>query len=464
MNIERIMEINQIKSVYFIGAGGIGMSALVRYFLSKGKNVAGYDRTPSELTEKLIEEGAKIHYSEDIKLIPEECLDKNSTLVVLTPAIPKEHAELNFFIDNNFEIQKRAQVLGTITRASKGLCVAGTHGKTTTSTMTAHILHQSEVDCTAFLGGISKNYKSNLILSDKSDFTVIEADEFDRSFHWLHPYMSVITSTDPDHLDIYGTEEAYLESFEKYTSLIQPGGCLIIRKGVSLQPKVQEGVKVYTYSKEEGDFHAENIRIGNGEIFIDFVTPNEVIKDIQLGVPVSINIENGVAAMALCWLNGVTAEEIKSGMASFGGVDRRFDFKIKNDKVVYLSDYAHHPSEIKQSIISVRDLYNDKKITGIFQPHLYTRTRDFYKDFADSLSLLDEVILLDIYPARELPIPGVTSKLIFDNIREGVEKSMCTKENMLSVLKDKKIEVLITLGAGDIEDYTTDIQNLLNNK
>lgn len=464
MNIERIMEINQIKSVYFIGAGGIGMSALVRYFLSKGKNIAGYDRTPSELTEKLIEEGAKIHYSEDIKLIPEECLDKNSTLVVLTPAIPKEHAELNFFIDNNFEIQKRAQVLGTITRASKGLCVAGTHGKTTTSTMTAHILHQSKVDCTAFLGGISKNYKSNLILSDKSDFTVIEADEFDRSFHWLHPYMSVITSTDPDHLDIYGTEEAYLESFEKYTSLIQPGGCLIIRKGVSLQPKVQEGVKVYTYSKEEGDFHAENIRIGNGEIFIDFVTPDEVIKDIQLGVPVSINIENGVAAMALCWLNGVTAEEIKSGMASFGGVDRRFDFKIKNDKVVYLSDYAHHPSEIKQSIISVRDLYNDKKITGIFQPHLYTRTRDFYKDFADSLSLLDEVILLDIYPARELPIPGVTSKLIFDNIREGVEKSMCTKENMLSVLKDKKIEVLITLGAGDIEDYTTDIQNLLNNK
>ncbi len=464
MNIERIMEINQIKSVYFIGAGGIGMSALVRYFLSKGKNVAGYDRTPSELTEKLIEEGAKIHYSEDIKLIPEECLDKNSTLVVLTPAIPKEHAELNFFIDNNFEIQKRAQVLGTITRASKGLCVAGTHGKTTTSTMTAHILHQSKVDCTAFLGGISKNYKSNLILSDKSDFTVIEADEFDRSFHWLHPYMSVITSTDPDHLDIYGTEEAYLESFEKYTTLIQPGGYLIIRKGVSLQPKVQEGVKVYTYSKEEGDFHAENIRIGNGEIFIDFVTPDEVIKDIQLGVPVSINIENGVAAMALCWLNGVTAEEIKSGMSSFGGVDRRFDFKIKNDKVVYLSDYAHHPSEIKQSIISVRDLYKDKKITGIFQPHLYTRTRDFYKDFADSLSLLDEVILLDIYPARELPIPGVTSKLIFDNIREGVEKSMCTKENMLSVLKDKKIEVLITLGAGDIEDYTTDIQNLLNNK
>ncbi len=464
MNTDIKMEINQIKSVYFIGAGGIGMSALVRYFLSKGKNVAGYDRTPSELTEKLIEEGAKIHYSEDIKLIPEECLDKNSTLVVLTPAIPKEHVELNFFINGNFEIQKRAQVLGTITKASKGLCVAGTHGKTTTSTMTAHILHQSEVECTAFLGGIAKNYQSNLILSEKSDFTVIEADEFDRSFHWLLPYMSVITSTDPDHLDIYGTEEAYLQSFEKYTTLIQPGGCLIIRKGISLQPKVQEGVKVYTYSKDEGDFHAENIRIGNGEIFFDFVTPEEVIKDIQLGVPVSINIENGVAAMALCWLNGVTAEEIKRGMASFQGVDRRFDFKIKNDKVVYLSDYAHHPSEIKQSIISIRDLYQDKKITGVFQPHLYTRTRDFYKDFADSLSLLDEVILLDIYPARELPIPGVSSKLIYDNLREGMEKSMCSKENILDVLKEKKIEVLITLGAGDIEDYAADIQKLLNNR
>lgn len=464
MNTETKMEINQIKSVYFIGAGGIGMSALVRYFLSKGKNVAGYDRTPSELTEKLIEEGARIHYTEDIELIPSDCLDKESTLVIMTPAIPKEHAELNYFINNNFEIQKRAQVLGTITRASKGLCAAGTHGKTTTSTMTAHILHQSKLGCTAFLGGIAKNYQSNLLLSEKSEFTVIEADEYDRSFHWLHPYMSIITSSDPDHLDIYGTEEAYLESFEKYTSLIQPGGCLIIRKGISLQPKVQEGVKVYTYSKNEGDFHAENIRIGNGEIFFDFVTPTEVIKDIQLGVPVSINIENGVAAMAMCWLNGVTAEELKSGMESFRGVDRRFDFKIKNDQLVFLSDYAHHPSEIKQSITSIRDLYKDKKITGVFQPHLYSRTNDFYKEFADSLSLLDEVILLDIYPARELPIPGVTSKLIYDNLREGMEKSMCPKEGLLDLLKEKKIEVLITLGAGDIEDYVADIQKLLERR
>ena len=441
------MNIETIKSVYFVGAGGIGMSALVRYFLFKGKVVAGYDRTPTPLTETLIAEGAQIHYEENIDLIPEACKDKESTLVVFTPAVPQEHEELVYFRNNGFEIQKRAQVLGTITHSSKGLCVAGTHGKTTTSTMTAHLLHQSHVECTAFLGGISKNYGTNLLLSQKSPYTVIEADEFDRSFHWLSPYMSVITATDPDHLDIYGTEQAYLESFEHYTTLIQPGGALIIRKGISLQPKVQPGVRVYNYSRDEGDFHAENIRIGNGEIFIDFVAPDTRINDIQLGIPVSINIENGVAAMALAHLNGVTDEEIKKGMASFRGVDRRFDFKIKNDRVVFLSDYAHHPSEIKQSVLSMRELYKDKKITAIFQPHLYTRTRDFYQDFADSLSLLDEVILVDIYPAREAPIPGITSKLIYDNLRPGIEKSMCKKEDILNILKDKNIEVFVAITA-----------------
>lgn len=262
-------------------------------------------------------------------------------------------------------------------------------------------------------------------------------------------------------MDIYGTEKAYLESFEHYTTLIQPGGALIIRKGISLQPKVQAGVRVYTYSRDEGDFHAENIRIGNGEIFIDFVAPDTRINNIQLGVPVSINIENGVAAMALAHLNGVTDEEIRQGMNSFRGVDRRFDFKIKNDQVVFLSDYAHHPSEIKQSVLSIRELYKDKKITAIFQPHLYTRTRDFYQDFADSLSLLDEVILVDIYPARETPIPGVTSKLIYDNLRPGIEKSMCKKEEILNILKDKNIEVLITLGAGDIDNYVPEIKKEL---
>ena len=456
------MDINKVTAVYFVGAGGIGMSALIRYFLAKGKRVGGYDKTPSDLTEELKKEGADIHYEDNVALIGEAFKSPDDTLVVYTPAVLESHTELTYFRAHGFEVMKRARVLGEITKSSRGLCVAGTHGKTTTSSMLAHLLKQSPVDCNAFLGGILKNYESNLMLSDTSDFTVIEADEFDRSFHWLTPYMAVITSADPDHLDIYGTEQAYLESFEHYTTLIQPGGALIIRKGISLQPKVQPGVRVYTYSRDEGDFHAENIRIGNGEIFIDFVGPEVRIEDIRLGVPVSINIENGVAAMALAYLNGVTDEEIKQGMASFRGVDRRFDFKIKNDRIVFLSDYAHHPSEIKQSVLSIRELYRDKKITAIFQPHLYTRTRDFYKDFAESLSLLDEVILVDIYPAREQPIPGVTSQLIYDNLRPGIEKSMCKKEEILDVLKNKKIEVLITLGAGDIENYVPAITEKLN--
>ena len=440
------------------------MSALVRYFLSKGKLVAGYDRTPTPLTQNLIAEGAQIHYEENADLIPEACKDPMHTLVVFTPAIPQEHAELAYFRNHGFEMQKRAQVLGTITHSGKGLCVAGTHGKTTTSTMAAHLLHQSHVGCTAFLGGISKNYETNLLLSPESPYIVIEADEFDRSFHWLSPYMSVVTATDPDHLDIYGTEEAYLESFRHYTSLIQPGGALLLRKGISLQPEVKEGVQVYSYSRDEGDFHAENIRIGEGEIFIDFVAPDTRICDIRLGVPVSINIENGVAAMALAHLNGATDEEIKQGMASFRGVDRRFDFKIKNERIVFLSDYAHHPAEIKQSVFSVRELYQDKKITAIFQPHLYTRTRDFYREFADSLSLADEVIVVDIYPAREQPIPGVTSRLIYDHLRPGIEKSMCKKEDILNILRDKPVEVLITLGAGDIDDYAPAICKILETR
>lgn len=462
MIIEREMNVNTLKSVYFIGAGGIGMSALVRYFLSKGKNVGGYDRTPSELTEKLIEEGTAIHYEDSSDQIPASFRDASSTLVVYTPAIPETHKEFTYFRENGFEIQKRSQVLGMLTRAGKGLCVAGTHGKTTTSTMTAHLLHQSHVGCNAFLGGISKNYGTNLLLSDTSEYVVIEADEFDRSFHWLSPYISVVTATDADHLDIYGTKEAYLESFRHYTSLIRPGGALIMRKGIELQPDLQEGVQLYTYSKEEGDFHAENIRIGSGEIFFDYISPLGNIDDIQLGVPIAINIENGVAAMALAQMSGVTNEEIKEGMKTFRGVDRRFDFKIKNDKVVFLSDYAHHPSEIRQSILSMRALYRDKKLTAVFQPHLYTRTRDFYQDFADSLSLLDEVILVDIYPAREKPIPGVSSRLIYDNLRPGIEKSMCSKEEILDVLRNKNIEVLITLGAGDIENYVPQICELLN--
>lgn len=458
------MNTNTLKAVYFVGAGGIGMSALVRYFLSKGKAVGGYDRTASVLTEKLRQEGADIHYEDNVALIPEVFLNPATTLIVYTPAIPAEHKELTYFREHNFEIQKRAQVLGMITQTERGLCVAGTHGKTTTSTMAAFLLDNSHVKCNAFLGGISKNYGTNLLVSDQSDFVVIEADEFDRSFHWLTPYATVITATDSDHLDIYGTHEAYLESFRKYTSLIRPDGYLIIKKGIDLQPDVKEGVTVYTYSDKEGDFHAENIRIGNGEIFFDFISPSGNIKDVQLGVPVYVNIENGIAAMALAQIGGATAEEIKAAMPQFKGVDRRFDFKLKNDHIVFLSDYAHHPAEIKQSVSSLRMLYPDKKLTAIFQPHLYTRTRDFYKDFADSLSLLDEVILLDIYPARELPIEGVTSKLIYDNLRPGIEKTMCHKEDLIELLKTKKIEVLITLGAGDVDNYVTPIYELLKDR
>lgn len=458
------MELKDIKAVYFVGAGGIGMSAIARYFLHKGIVVAGYDRTPSELTHQLEKEGMLIHYDENVDEIPQACRDKQSCLVIYTPAIPKEHKELAYFHENGFTIEKRAQVLGTLTRTHKGLCVAGTHGKTTTSAMCAHIMHQSHVDCNAFLGGITKNYGTNYILSDHSDYVVIEADEFDRSFHWLRPWMSVITATDPDHLDIYGTKEAYLESFRHYTTLIQPGGALIIHKNLEMKADVQEGVKVYEYSRDEGDFHAENIRIANGEITFDFISPIENVKDVELGQPIPINIENGVAAMAMAQLNGCTAEELRYGMKTYEGVDRRFDFKIKTDKLVFLSDYAHHPKEIYQSAKSLRELYHDRKITAIFQPHLYTRTRDFYKDFAAALSQLDEVILCDIYPAREQPIPGVTSKLIYDNLKPGVKKQMIHKEDVLSLVKSRDFDVLVVLGAGDLDNYVTEITKILKAK
>lgn len=458
------MEIKDIKVVYFVGAGGIGMSAIARYFIHRGIVVAGYDKTPSNLTKQLEKEGMLIHYTEDVTEIPHACKDPKTCLVIYTPAIPAEHKELIFFREGGFEIQKRAQVLGTLTRTHKGLCVAGTHGKTTTSTMCAHIMHQSSVDCNAFLGGISKNYGTNYILSDSSDYVVIEADEFDRSFHWLRPWMSVITATDPDHLDIYGTKEAYLESFRHYTELIQPGGALIIHTGLEMKPNVQEGVKVYEYSIDKGDFHAENIKIDNGNITFDFISPIECVKNVELGNPVPINIVNGVAAMAMAQLNGCSAEELRYGMATYRGVDRRFDFAIKNDRHVLISDYAHHPKEIFQSAKSIKQLYSNRKITAIFQPHLYTRTRDFYKDFADALSQLDEVILCDIYPAREQPIQGVTSKLIYDNLAEGVEKSMVKTDEVLNLVKSRDFDVLVILGAGDLDNQVPKIAKILESK
>ena len=453
-----------MKSVYFVGAGGIGMSAIARYFLRQGMTVAGYDKTPSKLTEALEKEGMLIHYDEDVDKIPMECRDPEQTLVIYTPAIPAEHKELQYFRNGGFDIQKRAQVLGTLTREHKGLCVAGTHGKTTTSTMCAHIMHESSMDCNAFLGGISKNYGTNYILSDDSDYVVIEADEFDRSFHWLRPWMTVITSSDPDHLDIYGTKEAYLESFRHYTTLIQPGGALIIHEGLEMQADVQEGVRTYTYGTDKGDFHAENIKIEKGEITFDFISPIENVRGVRLGQPVPINIDNGIGAMAMAQLNGCTPDELRRGMESYAGVDRRFDFALRNDKHVVLSDYAHHPKEIYQSAKSMKQVYHDRHITAIFQPHLYTRTRDFYKDFAEALSQLDEVILCDIYPARELPIPGVTSKLIYDNLAPGVKKQMIKKEEVLDLVRSRDFDVLIVLGAGDLDNYVPEIANIIEEK
>ena len=458
------MELKDIKAVYFVGAGGIGMSAIARYFIRKGVVVAGYDKTPSELTKQLEREGALLHYEENTDEIPHACRDPKQCLVIYTPAIPAEHKELQYFRANGFTVEKRAQVLGTLTRTHKGLCVAGTHGKTSTSTMCAHIMHQGHIDCNAFLGGISKNYSTNYIISAESDYVVIEADEFDRSFHWLRPWMSVITAPAPDHLDIYGTKEAYLESFRHYTALIQPGGALIIHRGLEMHADVQPGVKVYEYSRTEGDFHAENIRIDNGTITFDFVSPIENVKDVELGQPVPINIDNGVAAMAMAQLAGCTAEELKYGMKTYRGVDRRFDFKINDSRHVLLSDYAHHPKEIYQSAKSIRELYKGRHITAIFQPHLYTRTRDFYRDFADALSQLDEVILTEIYPAREQPIEGVTSQLIYDNLRPGIEKSIIRKDDVLDLVKQRDFDVLVILGAGDLDNYMPQITKIIENK
>lgn len=454
----------QYSSLYFIGAGGIGMSALVRYFLAKGYRVAGYDRTSSPLTKALQSEGLEIVYDESVDLIPDYCRDPKTTLVVYTPAIPATHAGLLYFREHGFKVVKRAELLGLITQSSKGLCFSGTHGKTTTSSMAAHIFHESPIGCNAFLGGILRNYNSNLILSDHSPFTVIEADEYDRSFHWLHPYMAVVTATDPDHLDIYGTEEAYLESFAHFTSLIQPGGCLVIKKGIKLVPRVQEWVKVYTYSaRDGGDFHADNIRVGNGTILFDFVAPDGVVADVELGVPVDINIENAVAAMAIARLNGVADDDMRRAMASFKGAKRRFEFWVKRDDRVMIDDYAHHPDELKASIRSVRALYPGRKLTVIFQPHLYSRTRDFAPQFAEALSMADQVILLDIYPARELPIPGVTSQLIFDRITCR-DKELCLREKLLERIKECNFDILLTMGAGDIDRLLPEIASIVEAK
>ena len=437
------------KSIYFVGAGGIGMAALERYFLARGFRVAGYDLTRTQLTDALVSEGVEICFDEAAALIPDYCKNPADTLVVYTPAIPASHEGLNYFRNGGFTVMKRAELLGLITRSTKGLCFSGTHGKTTTSSMAAHILHCSEIGCNAFLGGILRNYDSNLLLSATSPYSVIEADEFDRSFHQLSPYIAVITSTDADHLDIYGNYENYLESFAHFTELVRPGGALIVHTGLALKPRPQEGVATYSYSLNEGDFHAANVRKGNGEIVFDFVTPTETITDINLGVPVDINIENAVAAMAACWLVKVPSEAMKKAIGTFMGPKRRFEFWLKEDGKVVIDDYAHHPDELKASIRSVKDLYPGKKLTVIFQPHLFTRTRDFAPQFAEALSLADELILLPIYPAREQPIEGVTSEIILKDVT-CPNKKIYSKENLLNSIQNLNFEVLLTAGAGDI--------------
>ena len=442
----------KMRQYYFLGIGGIGMSAIARYFHQKGHLVGGYDLTRTPLTQALEDEGIKIHYDDNISLIPVRFMDIENTVVVYTPAIPANHSELEFFTKGHFTLLKRSEILGELTHGQNALCVAGTHGKTTTSTLLAHLLNQREQKVNAFLGGIAKNYDTNLLTSKQSNDVVVEADEYDRSFLRLTPEMAIITATDADHLDIYGSHEELLKGFADFTSLIKPGGTLVVKKGLELVPNTNPAVTVYQYSStEKADFYAENIVTQNGQLFFDFISPKGRIEQVELGVPVLINVENAVAAMAIAQLNGTTDEELRAGVASFKGNKRRFDIQVKNNKYVYLDDYAHHPAEIEACVKSIRHLYPDKKICGVFQPHLYTRTRDFAGEFAQSLSQLDDVILLDIYPARELPIKGVTTELIAKNIKHKNITICSPKEALVEELKNHTFDVLLTIGAGNID-------------
>lgn len=440
------------NNIYFIGAGGIGMAALERYFLQRGCKVAGYDRTPSELTAALTAEGADIVYDDDPALIPADFRDPATTMVVYTPAIPADHRGMQWFRANGFEPVKRAVVLGRVTRSETALCFAGTHGKTTTSSMAAHLLTQSGAGCNAFLGGVLRNYGTNCLLDPKSPYAVIEADEYDRSFHQLTPAIAVITSTDPDHLDIYGNEEAYLESFAHFTELIRPGGALLIHEGLKLKPRPADGVRVYTYSTDHGDFHAANLSVADGRITFDLVTPSETIAGIELGAPLEVNIDNAIAACGAVWLLGdkaVRPDRYREAMKTFLGAKRRFEFWLRTPQHTVVDDYAHHPDELRASLRSVRRLFPDRKLTVAFQPHLYSRTRDFAPQFAEALSQADEVLLLPIYPARELPIAGVTSELILKDITTP-SKRIVAKEELVGELRRTGFDVLLTVGAGDI--------------
>lgn len=456
------MDIKTIHNVYFLGVGGIGMSAIARYFNTLGKNVVGYDRVSKPLTDELINEGIEIHFEDNVLSIPRSFKNIQNTLVVYTPAISEKHKELNYFINNGFEVKKRSEVLGMLSREKRCIAVAGTHGKTTITTMIAHLMRKSRMGCDAFLGGISKNYNTNYIVDKDSKYVVVEADEFDRSFLQLNPQKAVISAVDADHLDIYSDENDLKDTFKQFINRINSGGKLLIKDNLDFEIPERNDIEIYTYSlNQNSDFRAENIRIESGLYVFDFVGVKGRINNLKLGLPGLINVDNAVAAIAMATLSGVHNDEIFNSLPKFKGIQRRFDYQIHRDDFVYIDDYAHHPAELKASINSAKELFKDKKITGIFQPHLYTRTRDFVNGFAESLEMLDEIILLDIYPAREEPIPGITSEIIFNKIRNK-NKILCSKDDLLNVLKDKKPEVLMTLGAGDIDELIEPIKKLYN--
>ncbi len=448
VNKPTAIQLTDFQNIYFLGIGGIGMSALARYFNSTGYSVGGYDKTPSPLTDQLIQEGCEIHFKDLGEDIPLKFNRKSTTLVVLTPAIPVDHSEWKYFKETGFTILKRSEVLGLITQKLKGLCVAGTHGKTTTSTMLAHILNTSSWKCNAFLGGISTNFKSNLLIDESSPFAVIEADEFDRSFLRLSPFSSIITSADPDHLDIYGSASQFKEGFQLYAQKISKDGFLIVKEGLPFKSEAKR--ITYSVSSNTADFYAQNLRIEGDQFFMDVYFSSEVWENVELGVPGIHNAENALACIALLVSMGMDEDEIRKGLQSFLGVKRRFEYIVRDKRFVYVDDYAHHPKEIKALIDSIRLMYPTKKVTGIFQPHLFSRTNDFMEDFAVELGKLDEVVLLPIYPARELPMEGVTSDVLLEKI-ENSNKKLLKPQDVIDSFSVDNCDVLLTIGAGDID-------------
>ncbi len=461
------MHIPQIEIVYFLGIGGIGMSALARYFHHHGKIVLGYDKTPTALTSELEMSGISIHYDDTALEIPHliKVTPREKILVIYTPAIPKDSNEKNWFLENGFELKKRSEILGLITASSNTIAIAGTHGKTTTSSLTAHLIKAAGKNCNAFLGGITSNYQTNLLLGDTTDWTVVEADEFDRSFLTLSPNLSVITSMDADHLDIYGDADHVREGFQLFAERLQSQGTILVKEGLPIDgSKLDSSCTLLRYSIEgTSDYYAENIRVEKGAYHFDLITPQGTARNLTIGQPGRHNVENAVAACGMALLSGIPLESLALGLSSFKGVHRRFEYIIKSEDIVFIDDYAHHPTELKACIDSVRELYPDQKITGIFQPHLYTRTRDFAADFSASLSLLDTCILIPIYPARELPIEGVSSEMLLVDVTSP-EKLLLEKSEVLPYLDQHKPAILLTLGAGDIDVMVAPIKHLLEGK